>query len=136
MKLLDKKRRKVVINITSLIDVVLLLLIFFMLTTSFVEHPGIKLDLPLAKSSSGEKPEGLEIVVQADGKINLNGEAIELSALSEKLKILISQSSDKSLLLRADKEVPHGTVVEIMDIAKLNGLEKLIIGTKQSKTTK
>ncbi|MFC1887580.1 ExbD/TolR family protein, partial [Candidatus Cloacimonadota bacterium] len=116
--------------------VVLLLLIFFMLTTSFVEQPGMKLDLPETKSSSGEKPEGLEIEVQADGIISLNGETVTMEDLSDRLKNMIDQSSEKSLLLRADKEVPHGTVVEIMDIAKLNGLEKLIIGTKQVKNNK
>lgn len=131
MRLLDRKQRKVVINITSLIDVVLLLLIFFMLTTSFVEQPGMKLDLPETQSSTGEKPEGLEIVVQADGNINLNGESVSLEELPDKLEEKLGQSKDKSLLLRADKEVPHGTVVQIMDIAKLKGLEKLIIGTKQ-----
>jgi len=135
MRFLDKKQRKVVINITSLIDVVLLLLIFFMLTTSFVEQPGMKLDLPETQTSSGEKPEGLEIVVQADGVINLNGETVLLEDLSARLEGLLEQSTDKSLLLRADKEVPHGTVVEIMDIAKLKGLEKLIIGTKQVRST-
>lgn len=133
MKLLDKKKRRVVINITSLIDVVLLLLIFFMLTTSFVEQPGMKLDLPETQSSTGEKPEGLEIAVLADGTINLNGVAVLLDELPAKLEEKLGQSPDKSLLLRADKEVPHGTVVQIMDIAKLKGLEKLIIGTKQVK---
>jgi len=133
MRLIDKKQRKVVINITSLIDVVLLLLIFFMLTTSFVERPGMKLDLPETQSSSGEKNEGLEIIVQADGKINLNGESVKMEELSGRLRGLIEQSPEKSLVLRADRDVPHGTVVEIMDIAKLNGLEKLIIGTKQVK---
>jgi len=135
MKLLDKKQRKVIINITSLIDVILLLLIFFMLTTSFVEHPGMKLDLPQTQSSSGEKSEGLEIVVRADGNIILNGESVKLKELSEKLRFLIKKSPEKSLLLKADKDVSHGTVVEIMDIAKLNGLEKLIIGTKQVKNS-
>ncbi len=134
MRLLDKKQRKVVINITSLIDVILLLLIFFMLTTSFVEQPGMKLDLPKTQSSTGEKPEGLEIVVLADGTINLNGESVSLEELPAKLEEKLGQSPEKSLLLRADREVPHGTVVEIMDIAKLKGLEKLIIGTKQVKT--
>jgi biopolymer transport protein ExbD len=118
---------------TPLIDVVLLLLIFFMLTTSFVEQPGMKLDLPETQSSTGEKPEGLEIAVLADGTINLNGVAVLLDELPAKLEEKLGQSPDKSLLLRADKEVPHGTVVQIMDIAKLKGLEKLIIGTKQVK---
>ena len=131
MKLLDKKKRKVIINITSLIDVVLLLLIFFMLTTSFVEQPGMKLDLPETESSTGKKPEGLEISILSDGSINLNGEPVLLKELSDRLKGMIAESPEKSLMLRADKEVPHGTVVEVMDIAKLNGLEKLIIGTKQ-----
>jgi len=133
MRLLDKKKRKVVINITSLIDVVLLLLIFFMLTTSFVEHPGIKLDLPKTQTSSGDSSEGLELILQADGKIFLNGEPVEMTELSGKLQTQITLSADKSLLLKADKEVPHGTVVEIMDMAKLSGLEKLIIGTRQVK---
>jgi len=131
MRLVDKKKRKVVINITSLIDVVLLLLIFFMLTTSFVEHPGIKLDLPKTQSSSGDRSEGLEIILQADGKIFLNGESVNMAELSGKLQTQIALTADKSLLLKADKEVPHGTVVEIMDLAKLKGLEKLIIGTRQ-----
>jgi len=135
MRLLDKKQRKVVINITSLIDVVLLLLIFFMLTTSFVERPGMKLDLPKTQSTTGKKTDGLEIIVQADGIVKLNGEVVKLEDLSVTLKEQMDQSSEKSLFLRADKDVPHGTVVQIMDIAKLNGLEKLIIGTKQVKGT-
>ncbi len=50
MQLQARPRRKVVINITSLIDVIFMLLLFFMITSTFLEQPGIKLELPAAKT--------------------------------------------------------------------------------------
>jgi len=133
MHLLEKKKRKVTISITSLIDVVLLLLIFFMLTTSFVEHPGMKLDLPETKSSEGEKSGELEISITAESEIFLNGEASTIEELKDKINIISLEMDDKSLILKADKIVQHGTVVQIMDIARSCGLKKIIIVSEQSK---
>ncbi|MCF7793666.1 MAG: biopolymer transporter ExbD [Candidatus Cloacimonetes bacterium] len=133
MRLLEKKKRKVTINITSLIDVVLLLLIFFMLTTSFVEQPGMKLDLPETKSSQGEKSGKLQISVNSDGSIFVNNEAVEMSDLESKIKTISEELEDKSLLLKADKTVHHGIVVQIMDIARSLGLQKIIIASEQKK---
>lgn len=133
MHLLQKKKRKVTINITSLIDVVLLLLIFFMLTTSFVEQPGMKLDLPETKSSEGEKSGKLQISVNSDGSIFVNNEAVKMSDLESKISTISEGLEDKSLLLKADKTVQHGTVVQIMDIARSVGLKKIIIASEQKK---
>lgn len=133
MQLLQKKKRKATISITSLIDVVLLLLIFFMLTTSFVEQPGMKLDLPETKSSKGERTGELEITVQADGSIFMNGKAVALEELETQLEEIVQSLNDKSLILKADKTVQHGTVVKIMDIARSVGLQKIIIASEQAK---
>ncbi|MDO9577641.1 MAG: biopolymer transporter ExbD [Candidatus Cloacimonadales bacterium] len=133
MHLLEKKTRKVTINITSLIDVVLLLLIFFMLTTSFVEQPGMKLDLPETKSSKGERTGDLEITVQADGSIFLNGKITGMEELETQIKDILPGIDEKSLILKADKTVQHGTVVQIMDIARSVGLQKIIIASEQAK---
>ncbi len=133
MHLLEKKKRKVTINITSLIDVVLLLLIFFMLTTSFVEQPGMKLDLPETKTSEGEKSGKLQISINSDGSIFVNNEAVKMTDLESKISTISKKLEDKSLLLKADKTVHHGTVVQIMDIARSVGLEKIIIASEQKK---
>ncbi len=133
MRLLEKKKRKVTINITSLIDVVLLLLIFFMLTTSFVEQPGMKLDLPETESAEGKRSGELEISVNVEGNIYVNGENTSLKNLAEKITAITADMDDKSLLLKADKTVPHGTVVQIMDIARSSGLRKIIIASEQKK---
>jgi biopolymer transport protein ExbD len=129
MQFLDKKRRKVIINITSLIDVLFLLLIFFMVSSTFVEQPGMKLELPESKSALTEKIRDLVLQINADGTMTLNDENISLENLEDMFKQILPKLEEKSLVLKADKSVPHGTVVKVMDLAKLSGLEKLIIAT-------
>jgi biopolymer transport protein ExbD len=130
MQFHEKKRRKVIINITSLIDVLFLLLIFFMVSSTFVEQPGMKLELPESKSSSTEKIKELILEINADLSMVLNQEPVTMEELEQKFKALLPSLEEKSLVLKADKNVPHGTVVKVMDLAKLSGLEKLIIATQ------
>ncbi len=130
MKFQEKKYRKVSINITSLIDVCFLLLIFLMVSTTFVEQPGMKLELPESKSATAEQIKDLALEIEADGTMFLNQEPVTLENLEQKFKKLLPDLEEKSLILKADKNVPHGTVVKVMDLAKLSGLEKLIIATQ------
>ena len=134
MQLLNKKRRRVTINITSLIDVVLLLLIFFMVSTNFLEQPGMKLELPDSETASSSTRNELEVIIQSDGSLFLNGNAITIEELRIKFEQRTDKSSDQSLLLKADKNVTHGAVMEVMDVARVNGIQKIIIAsTKKSK---
>ena len=63
-------------------------------------------------------------------KLTLNSEDVSLADLPEKLGTLLPQAPDSSLTLKADNGVSHGMVVEVMDIAKQNGIKKLVIATK------
>lgn len=130
MQILEKKRKKVVINITSLIDVLFLLLIFFMVSSTFLEQPGMKLELPETKSNAPEKIENFILEITPDGAMTLNGESVRIDNLEGKFKEMLPNVQEKSLVLKADKNVPHGDVVKVMDLAKLSGLEKIVIATK------
>ncbi len=130
MQFSEKKRRKIFINITSLIDVLFLLLIFLIISTTFVEQPGMKLELPEAKSFSTEKISQLILEIDVGGDLKLNEQPVSLENLGQQFKKIIPELAEKSLILKADKNVPHGTVVKVMDIAKQAGLEKLIIATR------
>lgn len=130
MQFHEKKTRKVIINITSLIDVLFLLLIFFMVSSTFVEQPGMKLELPESKSSTTERIKELVLEINPDQTMILNQQAVTLENLEQKFKDLLPSLEEKSLVLKADKTVPHGTVVKVMDLAKLSGLDKLIIATQ------
>ena len=130
MKISDKPKRKVQINITSLIDVLFILLIFFLVTSTFLEQPGMKLELPKAKSANVEKVENMVVYIDADHQIFLNDKPVAIDRLEEQLKELITENEDPTLVLRADKSVPHGLVVTAMDIAKQVGFKRLVVATE------
>ena len=133
MRLLNKKPHKVIISITSLIDVVLLLLIFFMLTTSFVEQPGMKLDLPETTSSQQSEQEELIVIISVDNKLFLQDKEVTFENLGAELIKIKNAENYTGLVLKADEKVQHGIVVKVMDIAQSSGLSKLIIASKQAK---
>jgi biopolymer transport protein ExbD len=125
-----KKKRRVLINITSLIDVMFLLLIFFMVTSTFLDQPGMKLELPSAESAEVARVEKLVLYISSDDEVVFNDQSIALDDLEETMRAALSEIEDRTLVLNADKAVQHGTVIRVMDIAKKLGLERLVIGIK------
>ncbi len=130
MRLSEKKKKKPIINITSLIDVLFLLLIFIMVSSTFLEEPGMKLDLPEAQSAEiGEKKE-ITIYITDAGEIFLNNDPVSLDQLKSVLDTLKADLQENGLTLKADAQATHGLVVEVMDIARQVGVKKLIVATQ------
>ncbi len=130
MEFNPKKKRRVLINITSLIDVMFLLLIFFMVTSTFLDQPGMKLELPSAESAEVARVEKLVLYISSDEAVVFNDQSVALDDLEETMRAALSEIEDRTLVLNADKTVQHGTVIRVMDIAKKLGLERLVIGIK------
>jgi biopolymer transport protein ExbD len=133
MRLQARPRRQAAINITSLIDVIFMLLLFFMITSTFLEQPGIQLELPTARTASVAEPQEVVLSVDRSGGLFLNRRPLELEDLEAEIRKVLPGMKDGSLVLKADQEVAHGLVVRIMDLAKRGGVKKLIIGTKPEK---
>jgi biopolymer transport protein ExbD len=130
MRIHDKPKRKVQINVTSLIDVLFILLIFFMVSSTFLEQPGMKLELPKAKSAQVEQIENLIIYIDRQMQIFINDKPVAVDRLEKQLRETIADNESPTLVLRADKAVPHGLVVTIMDVAKQVGVKRLVVGTE------
>ena len=129
-----KKKRKgtepVNVNLISLIDVVLLLLIFFMISSTFVIKPGLKVDLPKASVEEVPQEKGdIVIFVTKDNEVKLEDEFYSYDELYEKLSALKVEKPEAKLIIQADEEANHGTVVEVMDNAKRTGFTRLSIAT-------
>lgn len=133
MQFTTRKRRKVVINITSMIDVMFMLLVFLMISSTFLDQPGIKLELPKADSSVVVEQRDYILSVDKVGKIYLNAQDVALDNLEAAIKEALPKMKEGALILKADQDVSHGTVVKIMDIVRKGGVKKLIIGTKLQK---
>ena len=118
------------LDITPMIDVTFLLLIFFMVSSTFLEQPGIKLELPHAQSAVVTEQKDFTLYVDKEGTLFLNEDEVNVENLLAKLEEIVPNMIDGALILKADQEVSHGIVVRIMDVAKQSGVRKLIIGTK------
>jgi biopolymer transport protein ExbD len=125
MQIRERKKKRPSITITSLIDVVFLLLVFFMVSTTFAEHPGIKLELPSASSAEPSKLEPLTLTIDSKGRMFLNDERVREDELRDRLKAA-AKKPDATLILRADKAVPYGYVVSAMDISRQSGIRRII----------
>ena len=113
------------INVTPFVDVMLVLLIIFMVATPMMSQ-GIDVDLPQTKQVEvlPTESENMVMTVRQDGKIFLDEYPVELDDLESKLQILVKEKN-KTLFLQADKNVPYGTVVDIMGRIKAVGIENL-----------
>lgn len=132
----DKKEDGVEVNLTPLIDVVFLLLIFFMVSTTFDRNAALKVSLPEASSQKTQKQDNpLILSIDAKGNYFLNNRQIvnqSLVTLKEALTRTIGGEAaikDAALVLRADANTPHQSVVRAMDAASQIGLTKLSIAT-------
>jgi len=124
-----KRYIKPVINIASLVDVLFLLLIFFMVTSAFVEQPNIKLELPSTRYSEVSKMENMVLTIARDGKLFLQDRPVDKKTLEKELRRVILDTGDEVLVLKADKFVPYGVVIDIMDAVKGAGFKKIIAPT-------
>ena len=120
------------INVTPLVDVVLVLLVILMVASTYIVAQTLKVQLPRAKSTDGtaEKPTKVEIF--KDGKLRWNEQPVVEAELADKMKAAVGADAEMSLVVSADKEVQHGNVVHVLDLAKLAGITKFAINVQQS----
>ncbi len=130
MQFMTKSQRRITINITSLIDVLFLLLIFFIVSSTFLEQPGMKLDLPKTTRKEALRIEGYTLFIMSDESMYINEEPVAMEQLPDELKAIAPELEERGLILKADENVRYGLVVEVMDIAKGSGIQKLVVATR------
>ena len=119
-----------VVNITSLVDVVLMLIIFFVLTSSFAVQTGIPVRVPEVTSPENVPQQQLYVIITEKGYIFFDQKKVERADIKEVLKKAVDTSGIKTLIVKADKNVAYGFVVDIMDVAKSVGIKNIALATK------
>jgi len=114
------------INVTPLVDVMLVLLIIFMVTAPMLTQ-GLEVALPAAEGKSFELASNnpSKIQVAANSAVYLDGVAVGSTSLDTTLGPMLRARRVKRALLEADKSVPYGRVVEVLDIMNRAGVEQL-----------
>jgi len=115
------------INVVPLVDIILVVLIIFMVTAPMFMKPSINVNLPKAASGEQTTPSQLNITLNVDGKLILNGSAADENAISERARSEVANNPEVQAIIAADKNVPHGNVVRIIDLVKTAGVKKFAI---------
>lgn len=114
---------------TAMIDIIFLLLLFFVLSSTFIVQPGIKINLPRTVSSEQPTRKDLVVIIARDRRIFLNNVQVTFESLWGRLIEELKAQRQGTLVIRADRDVPHGFVVRVMDVAKQAGANRIAIAT-------
>jgi len=117
-------------DLTPLIDCVFQLLIFFMVTTTFITTKGISVDLPTSSKMELAATKDINIIINKDGVIEVNGEKVTMEDLAQKIRQVSEEEKTKNAILQADREVLHKVVVKVMDIARGEGIESIAFASE------
>jgi biopolymer transport protein ExbD len=127
------------INITPLTDIFLVLLIIFMVTSSVIVNQGgggakagLKVNLPKGGQTADVRPaeSDLSVAILSDGRLVLSGNVVTEDELKSSLSTAQKQNPETLVVVQADEGVPHGKVVQVMEMAKAAGLAQLAIGVR------
>ena len=123
------------INVTPLVDVMLVLLIIFMVTAPMLTQ-GLTVSLPAAEGKSFELASNnpSKIQVTATGAVYLDGIPAGSSNLETTLGPMLRARRVRRALLEADRSVPYGRVVAVLDIMNRAGVEQLGMVTRPRET--
>lgn len=112
------------INVTNLVDVVLVLLIIFMIAAPMLQS-GIDIALPKAKTETRDVSDGVTITVTKERGVFINDRFVRPDRLEAQLGVLKRSGQAKTVLLRADKDIPYGFVVSLMAKIRSVGIENI-----------
>lgn len=119
------------VDLVPMIDVVFQLILFFLVSTTFAILPGISLMLPESSSAEATAMTRLAVSVVSREEVYLNKDRIHLDELGERLGALsIAERSEiKSVTVEADRNIPYGLTIEVLDILRLAGFRGINLHT-------
>ena len=122
------------INLIAFIDVLLVILIFLMVSTTFSKFSALKLSLPTATTNPEQaQPKTVSVAIDASGSVTVDSRRlglIEPKALAAALKQVVGANTDSVVEIHADAMATHQSVVNVMEAARLAGLQRLSFATR------
>ena len=119
------------INIIPFVDIALVLLIIFMLTSMAILRASIQVDLPQAANVGEKVTSTVNIVITLEGKIFLNGEEATLEEIGATVLEETKENPDLQAVISGDRGVQYGSVIEIVDILRGNGIKAFALNIER-----
>jgi biopolymer transport protein TolR len=120
------------INVTPLVDVMLVLLIIMMIVAPLLQQ-GVSLNLPIAFNSA-DKPETQEqtvVAVDVQKRFYVGVKQVPKEELVNEVNRVLEDKKEKTVIIKADRAVEYGAVMEAMDALRMGGIEDMGLITGQ-----
>ena len=132
-----RKAEEPEINLIPFIDVLLVILIFLMLSTTYSKFTELQVTLPVADAEKlRDHPREIIVAIAADGRYAIDRKAIEgrsVELLTAELGAAAQGSNDAMIVISADANAAHQSVINVMDAARRAGLPRLTFATQSSR---
>jgi len=127
----DDDEEIVSINVTPLVDITLVLLIIFMVTANFIVKETIEVDLPRAAHTQDTLKGPLNIVLDKDAKLYLDGTEMSEDELKGKIHEATASDKDARAVISADQTLNYGKVMHLIDFVKGEGIAKFALNIQK-----
>ena len=118
-------------NITPMVDVMLVLMIIFMVAAPMMTQ-GVQVALPKADAKSIEQEKPVEILLKKDGTVQVGSAQVAREDLVTRLQAIQEGRDSAAILLRADKDIDYGTVMQVMAALQMAGMVDVGLVTEPS----
>ncbi|KIM11728.1 MAG: biopolymer transporter ExbD [Sulfurovum sp. FS08-3] len=129
MRLRSKKESVDNIDLSPLIDMVFILLIFFMVTTTFVKDMKLDINRPAASSASRSDTKVVRVYIDSSSEIYIDNQPVKLWAIQSKVRDLLRTTTDKSVLVVTDTNIPVDVLINVVDECRMSGAKDVAVST-------
>ncbi len=121
------------INVTPMVDVVLVLLVIMMVSATYIVQQSLKVELPKTATSDEAATSPAAVTITRDGAFLFGGSPVNDGELADRLRGAVKANADVNLVITADEHAFHGSVVHVIDLAKVEGITKFAINVDRTK---
>ena len=118
------------INVTPMVDVVLVLLVIMMVSATYIVSESMQVSLPKAANADDTVASMAAVTISKTKELYWNGTKMTEPQLEQKLWDVYAKDHDVNLIVSADEDASHGSVVHIIDLAKAVGITKFAINVE------
>ncbi len=118
------------VDLTPMLDVVFIMLIFFIVTTSFVKESGLDVNRPEAATAERKERGNILVAISHNDQIWIDRQQVDVRAIRAHIERMHAENPQGSVVIQADKNSRTGLLVEVMDAARLAGVENVSLAAE------
>ncbi len=126
-KHIKKDSGQAALNITPMIDMVFILLIFFAVNASFVKEAGVEIERPSARTAEVQSKANIMIAVTEGGEVWVDRQRVDPRSVRGHVERLHAENPEGAVVILADDDSQTGLVIEVLDQARLAGVEQVAV---------